>query len=209
MSEPTALTRLTHKEVTDKEMMYSFLDAARIAHIGFVAPHGNPVVLPTAFVRDQNRILIHGSTGSGMFRALANGAQCCVEVTLLDGLVLARSGFESSIHYRSVVIFGTFTQSTDKAADLAVITEGIFPGRTAELRPMLAKEIAATSVLEMEIEQWSAKMSQGDPHDEGDDIDWPVWAGVVPIHTVIGEPIPAENLAANLHTPPTYISQWK
>ncbi|MEY4348673.1 MAG: hypothetical protein RIS43_1092, partial [Actinomycetota bacterium] len=203
MSEHTKLTRLTHKEVTDLDMMYSFLDAARIAHVGFVAAHGKPTVLPTAFVRDGNRILLHGSTGSGMFRTLAEGAQCCVEVTLLDGLVLARSGFESSIHYRSVVIFGKFTPSRDKAADLAIITEGIFPGRTDELRPMLAKEIAATAVLEMDINEWSAKMSTGDPHDEGDDIDWPVWAGVVPVHTVLGTPIPAANLAPHLHTPPS------
>ena len=144
-----------------------------------------------------------------MFRLLASGAECCVEVTLVDGLVLARSGFESSIHYRSVVMFGKFSESKDKERDLSLTIEGLFPGRSAELRPMLAKEIAATLVLEFEITEWSAKRSDGDPHDEGEDIDFPVWAGVVPIQTVLGEPIPAANLRPELSTPPNYIRNWK
>ena len=209
MSERTQLTRLARKEVTDINVMHQFLDSGRIAHIGFVDQHGKPKVLPTAYVRDGNRLLIHGSTGSGMYRLLASGVECCVEVTLLDGLVLARSGFESSIHYRSVVMFGTFAESSDKKRDLEITIEGLFPGRSAELRPMLPKEIAATSVLVFEINEWSAKQSDSQPTDENEDIDWPVWAGIVPIRETLGEPIPADNLRDDLRTPPSYIATWK
>jgi nitroimidazol reductase NimA-like FMN-containing flavoprotein (pyridoxamine 5'-phosphate oxidase superfamily) len=189
--------------------MHSYLDASRIAHIGFIDGHGKPAVLPTGYVRDGNRILIHGSTGSPWFRILADGADACVEVTLLDGLVLARSGFESSFHYRSVVVFGKFSAVADKAKDLNIIVERLFPGRSESLRPMTTKEFAATLVLEMEIVEWSAKKSDGDPHDEGDDINWPVWAGVVPVREVLGTPQPAENLAPELRDVPAYIAHWK
>lgn len=209
MSDRTDLTRLAHKAVTDRDTMYSFLDAARVAHIGFIDQHGKPAVLPTAFVRDGNRIVIHGSTGSGMYRLLASGIDCCIEVTLLDGLVLARSGFESSIHYRSVVMFGKFHESDDKQRDLDITIEGLFPGRGAELRPMKAKELAATSVLVFEISEWSAKQSDAQPTDEDEDIDWPVWAGIVPIREILGEPIPADNLREDLKTAPSYIDDWK
>ena len=209
MSERTQLTRLTHKEVSDESTMLSFLDAGRICHVGFTGDDGKPRVLPTAYVRDGKRLLIHGSTGSGWFRKLASGVDVCIEMTLLDGLVLARSGFESSIHYRSVVLFGNFAESSDKESDLITIIEGLFPQRTAQLRPMTSKEIAATSVLSFEITEWSAKLSNAEPHDEGEDIAWPVWAGVVPIKEVLGTPIPASNLDAAYSQIPSYIAQWK
>jgi nitroimidazol reductase NimA-like FMN-containing flavoprotein (pyridoxamine 5'-phosphate oxidase superfamily) len=146
--------------------------------------------------RDGDRLLLHGSTGSRLFRRLAEGAEVCVAVTLLDGMVLARSAFESSMHYRSAMVFGTTAEvaAEDKDAALRAMSEAWLPGRWDTLRPPTTKELAATMVLALPLDEWSVKVSDGPPQDAAEDLDAPVWAGVLPIVTSYGEPVPAPDL---------------
>jgi hypothetical protein len=207
----TTLNRISEKGVFDRDQINAILDDGFIAHVAWADETGQPYVIPTGFARDGDRILFHGSTGAGMFRALAAGSPACVTVTLLDGMVLARSAFESSMHYRSVVILGTceVLEGDEKIAALDVMTDHFLPERRPTLRPMLKKEIAATLVLSMPLNEVSAKVSNGQPTDEADDINYPVWAGSVPIKTVFGTPVPADNLAPENSQIPEYISRWK
>ena len=207
----TTLNRIAEKGVFDRDQINAILDEAFIAHIAWADESGQPYVIPTGFARDGDRILFHGSTGAGMFRALASGTPACATITLLDGMVLARSAFESSMHYRSVVILGTceVLEGDEKIAALDVMTDHFLPERRPTLRPMLKKEIAATLVLSLPLTEISAKVSDGQPTDEDDDINFPVWAGVVPMKTVFGTPVPADNLAPENSQIPDYISRWK
>jgi nitroimidazol reductase NimA-like FMN-containing flavoprotein (pyridoxamine 5'-phosphate oxidase superfamily) len=207
----TTIKRLAEKTVVDRDTIYAILDEGLIAHVAWADESGQPFVIPTGYARDGDRILFHGSSGAGMFRALAAGAPTCATITLLDGMVLARSAFESSMHYRSVVILGKceVLEGDEKVAALDVITDRMLPERRATLRPMLKKEIAATLILALPLTELSAKVSAGQPSDEGDDINFPVWAGVVPMKTVFESPIPADNLAPEFQTIPDYISRWK
>ena len=207
----TTINRIAEKAVFDRDQINSILDEGFIAHIAWVDEAGQPYVIPTGYARDGDRILFHGSTGAGMFRALAAGAPACATITLLDGMVLARSAFESSMHYRSVVILGTceVLEGDEKSAALDVMTDHFLPERRPTLRPMLKKEIAATLVLSLPLTEVSAKVSNGQPTDEDDDINFPVWAGTVPMKTVFGTPVPADNLAAENSQVPDYISRWK
>jgi nitroimidazol reductase NimA-like FMN-containing flavoprotein (pyridoxamine 5'-phosphate oxidase superfamily) len=207
----TTINRIAEKAVFDRDVVNAILDEGLIAHVAWADESGQPFVIPTGYARDGDRILFHGSTGAGMFRALANGASACVTITLLDGMVLARSAFESSMHYRSVVILGKceVLEGDEKIAALDVMTDRFLPERRPTLRPMLKKEVAATLVLALPLNELSAKVSNGQPTDEGDDINFPVWAGVVPMKTVFGTPIPADNLAPEHHVVPEYISRWK
>ncbi|MFL6172462.1 MAG: pyridoxamine 5'-phosphate oxidase family protein [Marmoricola sp.] len=193
MSERTRIRRLPEKAGSTRADLDAVLDAARVAHVAFVHD-GSPVNIPTACARDQDRLLLHGSTGSRMMRELAAGVPVCVTVTLLDGMVLARSAFESSMHYRSAVVFGSASPVADKVEALRVMSEAWMPGRWETLRPPTAKELAATSVLELALGEWSVKVSAGDPEDPPEDLDEPVWAGVLPIVTNYGEPRPAPDL---------------
>ncbi|MFL6159952.1 MAG: pyridoxamine 5'-phosphate oxidase family protein [Marmoricola sp.] len=193
MSERTRIRRLPEKAGSTRADLDAVLDAARVAHVAFVHD-GSPVNIPTACARDQDRLLLHGSTGSRMMRELAAGVPVCVTVTLLDGMVLARSAFESSMHYRSAVVFGSASPVADKVEALRVMSEAWMPGRWETLRPPTAKELAATSVLELALGEWSVKVSAGDPEDPPEDLDEPVWAGVLPIVTTYGEPRPAPDL---------------
>jgi nitroimidazol reductase NimA-like FMN-containing flavoprotein (pyridoxamine 5'-phosphate oxidase superfamily) len=207
----TTINRIAEKAVFDRDQINSILDEGFIAHIAWADEAGQPYVIPTGYARDGDRILFHGSTGAGMFRALAAGAPACATITLLDGMVLARSAFESSMHYRSVVILGTceVLEGDEKSAALDVMTDNFLPERRPTLRPMLKKEIAATLVLSLPLTEVSAKVSNGQPTDEDDDINFPVWAGTVPMKTVFGTPVPADNLAAENSQVPEYISRWK
>lgn len=207
----TTIKRIAEKAVFDRDVVNAILDEGLIAHVAWADETGQPYVIPTGYVRDGDRILFHGSTGAGMFRALANGSPACATVTLLDGMVLARSAFESSMHYRSVVVLGKceVLEDDEKAAALDVFTDRLLPERRPSLRPMLKKEIAATLILALPLNELSAKVSNGQPTDEGDDINFPVWAGVVPMKTVFGTPIPADNLAPEYQEVPEYISRWK
>ena len=198
----TELTRLPDKAVTDREVLDRLLDAARIGHVGLV-DDGHPVVVPTAVARDGDVVLVHGSTGSRWMRTLAGGVPACLTVTLLDGLVVARSAFESSLHYRSAVLFGRCTplDGDEKRRALDLLVEALLPGRLAEVRPSTGKEHAATLVLALPIERWSLKVSDGWPEDEPSDVAGPAWAGVVPIVERFGEPRPAPDLRDGITVP--------
>ena len=205
MSGPsTEITRLREKASTDRAALDALLDTVHIGHFGRVDRRsGMPVVIPTAVVRDGDRVLAHGSTGSRWMRALADGADTCLAVTADDGVVVARSAFESSIHYRSAVLFGRCAPLVDDERDRAfdLITEALIPGRVAELRQPRAAEIAATLVLTLPIERWSLKISAGWPDDPDDDVAGTAWAGVVPRTRGYGTPIAAPDLRAGIEIP--------
>ena len=203
----TRIRRLPEKAATDRSALDAVLDAARVAHVAFVHD-GSPVNIPTACARDRNRLLLHGSTGSRLMRTLATGVPVCATVTLLDGMVLARSAFESSMHYRSAMVFGSAAAVEDKLVALRAMSEAWMPGRWDELRPPTAKELAATLVLELPLLEWSVKLSNGDPDDPPEDLDEPVWAGVLPVVTAYGEPRPAPDLRGDPPFP-GYAGAWK
>jgi nitroimidazol reductase NimA-like FMN-containing flavoprotein (pyridoxamine 5'-phosphate oxidase superfamily) len=198
----TELTRIPDAAVHDRAALDALLDEVLVAHIGFVADD-HPVVIPTAVVRDRGRILIHGSTGSRWMRLLATGVSASVAVTAVDALVVARSAFESSVRYRSAVLFGSFTTLEDaaKAAAAIVVTDGLLPGRSAEVRASTARELAATLVLELPIDAWSMKVAQDWPEDGPDDVAGPAWAGIVPLHREYGAPVPAPDLGLGRAVP--------
>ena len=198
----TTITRISEKASSDRAALNRLLDGEIVAHVGLVRPDGWPVVMPTALARDGDRILIHGSTGSPWIRRLAEGAPACVEVTAVDGLVVARSAFESSIRYRSAVLFGTFAVATDREQALAILTERLISGRTQEVRASTPKEYAATLILTMPISEWSLKISDGWPDDPDDDVAGNAWAGVVPIERrTYGSPLPAPDLRPGIAVP--------
>jgi uncharacterized protein len=203
----TRIRRLPEKASTDTAALRALLDAAKVAHVAFV-DGTSPVNIPVASARDGDRLLLHGSTGSRLFRTLAAGAEVCATVTLLDGLVLARSAFESSMHYRSAVIHGTPLPVADKVAALRAMSEAWMPGRWETLRPPTDKELAATMVLALPLTEWSLKISDGDPDDAPEDLDAPVWAGVLPVVTSYGEPVPAPDLRGDPPVP-SYLSGWR
>jgi uncharacterized protein len=189
VSARTRLRRLPEKAVADPAVRDAILDAGRVAHVGIAGPY----VLPMGYARDGDRVLVHGSTGSRLVRSLAAGTPACLTVTLLDGLVLARSAFESSMNYRCVMAFGTFStlDGEEKLAGLRTLSDHLLPGRWPRLRPPRPKELAATVVLALPLTEWSVKVSDGPPEDPPEDLDWPVWAGVIPIAETLGTPIPA------------------
>lgn len=200
----TTPTRLPEYAVGERAALDALLDEELVAHVALVID-GHPVVLPTAVVRHEDRVRIHGSTGSPWMRALAEGAPASLCVTALDGLVVARSAFESSVRYRSAVLFGRFqpVEDEEKAAAMVALTDGLIPGRSAEVRDSTRRELAATLVLQMPIETWSMKASTGWPEDDPADVAGPAWAGVVPIRRTFGDPQPAPDLAPDRPLPPS------
>ena len=182
-----------------------------MAHVAIADESGQPFVLPVAYGRDGDRVLIHGSTGSRLFRSLADGAPACFSVTLIDGMVFARSAFESSMNYRSAMAIGTFTRlaGDELVAGLNVITNQLFHGRVEEVRPNGRKEIAATMVLAMELTEASVKVRVGGPDDAEEDLGTPVWAGQIPLRLVAGEPIAADPDAANEPIPTSVLNTIK
>lgn len=204
MSRPsTEVSRLSERQTTDRAQLDALLDAVPLATVAFVRD-GHPVALPTGFARLGDELVIHGSTGSPWMRQLADGAPVAVSITALDGILVARSGFESSFHYRSAVVFGTFsTVSTqDKNSYLEALTDRFIPGRVAEIRPSTAKELAATLVLRLPIgtDNWSLKIANGWPEDPDEDVAAGGWAGAVPILTGYGEPLRAPDCDAEIPT---------
>ena len=194
MSHPsTAVSRLAELQSTSRRQLDDLLDSTPLATVALVRD-GHPVALPIGFARIDDEVVIHGSTGSPWLSALAGGAPAAVSVTILDGVVVARSGFESSFHYRSAVLFGTFeTVTEDKVRYLETLTDTFIPGRVAELRASTRKELAATVVLRLPIgsDNWSLKISDGWPEDPESDVAAGGWAGVVPITTSYGTPLRA------------------
>src|SRR5467141_1028779 len=182
---PTARTRVvreSHRGVYDRATAYQILDQGFICHVGFVAD-GQPFVIPTAYGRAGNDLYLHGSAASRMLRNLDKGIPVCVTVTLLDGLVLARSVFNHSMNYRSVVILGTATlidNPEEKLRALQVLTEHIIPQRWDDSRQPNEKELKATSVLRIPIVEYSAKVRTGPPIDDEPDYSFPTWAGIIP-----------------------------
>ncbi len=194
MSHPsTAVSRLAELQSTSRRQLDDLLDSTPLATVALVRD-GHPVALPIGFARIDDEVVIHGSTGSPWLSALAGGVPAAVSVTILDGVVVARSGFESSFHYRSAVLFGTFeTVTDDKVRYLETLTDTFIPGRVAELRASTRKELAATVVLRLPIgpDNWSLKISDGWPEDPESEIAAGGWAGVVPITTSYGTPMRA------------------
>ena len=207
-SERTRVRRIPEKAVEDRDVVERILDAGLVAHVGVVDSSGQPYVVPVAYAREGNRLLFHGSTGSRLFRLLADGAPTCVTVTLLDGLVLARSAFESSMHYRGVMALGTCTVLDGDERDDALrrISDHLLPGRWDDIRPPSKKELAATLVLAMPLDEVSAKVSDQMPDDAPEDLDRPVWGGIVPIRETFGAPVPDELGAA--YPVPDYLESW-
>ena len=203
------MRRLPDKQVHDRAVLDRLLDAALVAHVAVVDDDGQPYVLPVAVARDRDRLLIHGSTASRLFRTLAAGPPTCLTVTAVDGLVLARSQFESSMHYRSAVVLGrcAVLDGQEKAAALRTLTEHLMPGRGADAREASAKELGATTVLALPLDEWSVKVSDGPPDDAEGDLDRPVWAGVVPLQRGWGQPVAAPDLRFDLPVP-SYVGTW-
>lgn len=205
---PTQVSRLSEKQSVSRTDLYALLDATPLATVALVR-EGHPVVFPTGFARVGDDFVIHGSTGSPWMRAVAAGTPVAVSVTALDGVVVARSGFESSFHYRSAVLFGEFELigGEDKEAYLETLTDTFIPGRVAELRSSNRRELAATMALRMVIGEgnWSLKISAGWPEDPDDDIAAGAWAGVVPLTTVYGEPRRAPDCPAEVPVPPSVL----
>jgi hypothetical protein len=190
-TERTQVKRLPKRAVYDKAEVYAILDAGYVCHVGFIAG-GQPCVIPTGYARAGDLLYLHGSAASRMLRALDQGADVCVTVTLLDGFVLARSAFHHSMNYRSVVVFARarlVTDPVEKVEALRAFTEHVLPGRWAEVRQPNASELAATKVLALPLDEASAKVRTGPPIDDEADYALPVWAGVVPIRMERGEPV--------------------
>ena len=196
--------RLPEKASTERADLDALLDTARIGHFAVVGEDGSPAVIPTMVVRDGDRILAHGSTGSRWMRRLASGVPTSLGVTAYDGVVVARSAFESSIRYRSAVVFGRCTPVTeDKERFLDLVTEALIPGRSAEVRRPTKAELAATLVLGLPLDDWSLKISAGWPEDEDDDVAGPAWAGVVPVRESYAAPLAAPDLRDGIDVPPS------
>jgi nitroimidazol reductase NimA-like FMN-containing flavoprotein (pyridoxamine 5'-phosphate oxidase superfamily) len=209
---PTPRTRVVRepeRAVYDREAAYRILDEGFLCHVGFVAD-GQPFVIPTSYGRVGSNLYIHGSAASRMLRQMKDGVAVCVTVTLLDGLVLARSVFNHSMNYRSVVILGKATLVDDpqeKLEALNALSEHILPGRWADSRQPNERELKATSVLRLPIEEFSAKVRVGPPIDDEEDYAFPTWAGVVPLEMVAGAPIPDAKLDP-ARAVPAYISPY-
>jgi nitroimidazol reductase NimA-like FMN-containing flavoprotein (pyridoxamine 5'-phosphate oxidase superfamily) len=201
----TAITRLADRASTDRTQLDSLLDEVWIGHLALVAPAGHPVVLPVLIGRDRDRVLIHGSTGAGWMRVAAGGGEVSLAVTAADGIVVARSAFESSMRYRSAVLFGRclVLEGEEKLAALDHLTNVVIPGRTSEVRRPNAKELAATAVLALPIEEWSLKVNAKWPEDPDEDVAGPAWAGVIPMTTAFGSPLAAPDLQAGIDMPPS------
>ena len=187
----------------ERDQINAILDAGLVCHLGFVHD-GHPFVIPTLYGRVGDEVYVHGSSASRMLRTLKGGVDACLTVTLVDGLVLARSIFNHSINYRSVVVLGRATEVTDpdeKVRALEAFGERILPGRWAEVRPPTELELRATSILGMPLDEASAKLRVGPPKDDEEDYEVEVWAGVIPLTLVAGEPEADPRLAFDLPVP--------
>jgi len=200
----TRLVREAERGVYNREAAYRILDEGFLCHVGFVAD-GQPFVIPTSYGRKHDRLYIHGSAASRMLRQMKDGVPVCVTVTLLDGLVLARSIFNHSMNYRSVVILGKATpvdDAVEKVEALRLLSEHIIPGRWADARQPNERELKATLVMRVPIEEFSAKVRTGPPIDDEEDYSFPTWAGVVPLETVARPPINDPRLDPQYKAPP-------
>ena len=200
----TTLSRRKHRAVTDRAALHAVLDEALICHLGVVRD-GVPLVLPTGYGRDGDTLYLHGSTGASSLRTAADGVEVCVTVTLLDGIVYARSINNHSMNYRSAVVLGTAVPVLDQAAKmhgLKVLTDHLAPGSWEHARDVNAKEFAAVTLLALDLAEASVKMRGEGPDDEpGDVAENRSWAGVLPVRTIFGEPEPSADLAGDFPVP--------
>ena len=202
-SPRTKLRRLPKRGAHDRETIDAILDEAKVCHLGFVHD-GRPAVIPTLHARVGDEVLVHGSAASRALRALATGIEVCLTVTLIDGLVLARSAFHHSVNYRSVVLYGTarpLTETEELERALEAFTEKLVPGRWADVRWPSRKELKGTSALALPITEGSAKVRTGPPIDDDEDYALDAWAGVVPMRTETLPPVPDPLLRAGIATP--------
>ena len=209
-TERTRLRRLPKRGNFDRDTINSILDEALICHVGFVVD-GQPYVIPTGYGRIGDQLYIHGSSASRMVRSLSEGIDVCVTVTLIDGLVIARSAFHHSVNYRSVVILGKaelVTDAEEKNHALEALTNHFVPDRWDDVRWPNELELKATSVLRLSIEEASAKIRTGDPVDDEEDYEMNVWAGIVPLELKPGTPTDDARLKESIE-PPEYLTNYK
>jgi nitroimidazol reductase NimA-like FMN-containing flavoprotein (pyridoxamine 5'-phosphate oxidase superfamily) len=204
-TDRTVPTRSRELASYDRELVHAILDADYLCHLGFIRD-GAPVVLPTLYARVGERLYVHGSTGSRPLRGAGrdDGLAVCLTVTHLDGLVLARSAFNHTVNYRSVVVHGIARQVTDRderCAALDALVDHIVPGRAADSRPANAKELAATAVIALDLHEVSAKVRTGGPVDSPEDLSLPHWSGVLPVTRTYGTPLPVDDLDPALPAP--------
>lgn len=209
----TTVKRLPEKARTDVATLHAVLDAGLVAHVG-VMDHGQPIVIPVGYARDRDALLIHGSSASRMFKLLDLGSPTCVTVTLFDGLVLARSLFESSMNYRCAMVFGIATRLDGQAEldALKVVTGHLMPGRWEDARTPTPKELKATMTMSLPLDEYSVKISEGPPEDLDEDLESvagkAIWAGHIPVFEQLGVPIPDQFVP--LGTPvPDYMKTWQ
>jgi len=208
-TERTTLKRLPKRGAYDRATVYGILDEGFVCHVGFIF-NGHPFVIPTGYARAGDHLYIHGSAASRMLRTLKEGIEACVTVTLIDGLVLARSAFHHSMNYRSVVVFGKASILQDRAEKLEALrafSEHVVPGRWEQVRQPSESEIKATSVLSLPLLEASAKIRQGPPLDDEEDYGLDVWAGVIPLGIVAGTPVNDPRLQPGIETP-SYVSNY-
>lgn len=205
----TTVRRLPSRGFYDRKTIAAILDEGLVCHVGFVAD-GQPFVIPTIYARRDDRLYLHGSAVSRMLRTLAGGVPVCVTVTIVDGLVLARSVFNHSMNYRSVVVLGTaaVVEGEEKVEALETIAEHVAAGRWKEARTPSANELKATLVLSLPLDEASAKVRTGPPEDEDEDYALPHWAGVLPLSLVAGSAIPDPRLPAETAVPPSVLG-WR
>ena len=209
-TDRTKLKRLPKRGHFDRETVYGILDEGFICHVGF-APEGQPFVIPTGYARDGDKLYIHGSQASRMLRTLSDGVDACVTVTIIDGLVLARSAFHHSMNYRSVVIFGRAMLVEDreeKMAALLALSEHFVRGRWADVREPTEQEMKQTTVLSLPLVEASAKVRTGPPLDDEEDYAMDVWAGVIPLRLVADEPVADPRLTDGIQIP-AYAREYK
>ncbi|HEV2801358.1 MAG TPA: pyridoxamine 5'-phosphate oxidase family protein [Pyrinomonadaceae bacterium] len=200
----TTLKRLPKRGEYGREEVYRILDEGFVCHVGFVV-EGQPFIIPTGYGRSGDTLYIHGAQASRMLKTLRDGVEVCLTVTLVDGMVMARSAFHHSMNYRSVVVFGRAALVEDEAekwAALRALTEHLAPGRWAEVRQPTEGEMRATLVLALPLAEASAKIRTGPPVDDEEDYELPVWAGVVPLRMVAGEAVADPRLSAGIEPPP-------
>jgi nitroimidazol reductase NimA-like FMN-containing flavoprotein (pyridoxamine 5'-phosphate oxidase superfamily) len=201
-TERTKLNRISYKASHEVSDLYSVLDSNLVAHVALVQD-GRPLVIPMAYGRVDDIIYLHGSSGSRLMRLLENEPEVCVSITELTALKVARSTFNSGMHYRSVVIFGRASLVSDEKKDEALnaLSDAMIPGRVAEVRASTKKELAATVIVSLPLDECSVKISVNEVDDDEGDLNQGTWAGIVPLVTTIGEPIPADDEAAGLEVP--------
>jgi nitroimidazol reductase NimA-like FMN-containing flavoprotein (pyridoxamine 5'-phosphate oxidase superfamily) len=210
-SQRATVRRVRDRASYDRDLAHAIIDEALVCHVGIVTDDG-PVVIPTLHARDGDRLLLHGSAASRLLRAGAAGAEMCVTITLIDGLVLARSAFHHSVNYRSVVVFGRAHPIDDlgeRGAALDRFVEAIVPGRTADARSPSDKELRATTVLALPLDEVSVKLRTGGAVDEPEDYELPVWAGVVPLTLTPGLPVPDPAMPADTPPTPAYAATYR